>query len=107
MIPNKTEVLNLKTRKTQVSIGYLSIFLKIRVFFKSLIVLKHVIKTSHYIYISTIKNLVDQNCHRQQTIFFTRLLTIRSCHKWHSKIHSSNTTSIFTIDLKSVCLSKN
>jgi hypothetical protein len=25
MIPNKTEVLNLKTRKTQVSMGYLSL----------------------------------------------------------------------------------
>jgi hypothetical protein len=26
MIPNKTEVLNLKTRKTQVPMGYLSLF---------------------------------------------------------------------------------
>jgi hypothetical protein len=25
MIPNKTEVLNLKTRKTQVSLGYLTL----------------------------------------------------------------------------------
>jgi hypothetical protein len=29
MIPNKTEVLNLKTRKTQVPMGYLSINLMI------------------------------------------------------------------------------
>jgi hypothetical protein len=27
MIPNKTEVLNLKTRKTQVPIGYLTLIL--------------------------------------------------------------------------------
>jgi hypothetical protein len=29
MIPNKTEVLNLKTRKTQVPMGYLSLKFKI------------------------------------------------------------------------------
>jgi hypothetical protein len=28
MIPNKTEVLNLKTRKTQVPMGYLSLYFK-------------------------------------------------------------------------------
>jgi len=27
MIPNKTEVLNLKTRKTQVPMGYLTLFI--------------------------------------------------------------------------------
>jgi len=32
MIPNKTEVLNLKTRKTQVPIGYLSQKKKLLVF---------------------------------------------------------------------------
>jgi len=30
MIPNKTEVLNLKTRKTQVPMGYLSLIFKRR-----------------------------------------------------------------------------
>jgi hypothetical protein len=34
MIPNKTEVLNLKTRKTQVPMGYLSLFLNYSLTFK-------------------------------------------------------------------------